>query len=193
MEAAKRPPFVEGIKADLEDSHINWRVALSFIPIAFFTYLFHESGHWLFGQLTGNEMLISLNNSTPESGYFIRESDALWSAIGGPVFTILQAFIFLVVTEKTKSVYAFSVVFFAFFCRSFSIILGGLSLQDEARIASMLNINEYLLAGIVLWVLFIITWRASRIMNLGWKASGYFTALSTGAMLLVIWTNWLIY
>jgi hypothetical protein len=34
-------------------------------------------------------MTLSLNNSASQNGYFINDSVALWSAIGGPVFTIL--------------------------------------------------------------------------------------------------------
>lgn len=89
------------------------------IPVAFGTYLFHESGHWLFGELTGNEMVMGLNNAAPKSGYFNHETDALWSAIGGPLFTILEALIFMAVTWLARSAYAYSVTFFAGFSRFF--------------------------------------------------------------------------
>jgi hypothetical protein len=182
-------PIINRIRDDLKESQINWKVALSFIPIAFFTYFFHEFGHWVFGEVTGNDMTLSLNNSAPKSGYFLNQSSALWSAIGGPAFTILQALVFLFLTKKTKSIYAYSFVFFAVFSRFFSIIFGAINLQDEARISSMLSINEYLTAAIVLLVLFIILWRSTRIMNLNLKALGYFTCLGTFAMLLVIALN----
>ena len=171
---------------DLKDSQINWKVALAFIPIAFFTYLFHEFGHWTIGEILGNDMIISLNNSAPKSGHFNTNSAALWSAIGGPLFTILQAIIFLLITQRTKSIYAYSFVFFAVFSRFFSIVFGGINLQDEARISSMLHVNEYLVAGIVLLILFLLLWRSSRIMNLNFKAIGYYTVLSTLAILLII-------
>jgi hypothetical protein len=174
------------IRNDSKESQITWRVAFSFIPIMFFTYLFHESGHWMPGELLGNEMTLSLNNSAPKSGNFLKDSHALWSAIGGPAFTILQALIFLVITKKTKSIYAYSFVFVAVFSRFFSIVFGGISQQDEARIASMLHLNMYLTASIVLLFLFIILWRSSRIMKVNLKAIGYFTTLSTFAILLVI-------
>ena len=177
---------------DLKESRINWKVIFSFIPIAFITYLFHEFGHWTFGELLGNDMTFSLNNSAPRSGYYINDSHALWSAIGGPTFTIIQALVFLVIVHKTKSVYAYSVVFFAVFSRFFSIIFGGISLQDEARIASMLDTNKYLIALIVLIILLVIIWRSTRILKLNMKAVGYFTVLGTFAMLIVIGINQLI-
>jgi len=123
----------------------------------------------------------------------MNEFHDLLSAIGGPLFTILQAVIFLIVTKKTESIYAYTIVFIAVFSRFFSIILGGISLQDESRISSMLHVNEYLIALIVLLILFILLWRSSRIMNLNLKAIGYFTTFGTFAMLIVIGLNALIY
>ncbi|MBW6498570.1 MAG: hypothetical protein K0B09_09295 [Bacteroidales bacterium] len=177
------------ISNDLKESQINWKVIILFIPIAFMTFIFHEFGHWLFGELSGNEMTMSLNNSAPKSGYFIKEFHAFWSAVGGPVFTIIQALVFVLVTWLTKSIYAYSVAFFAVFSRFFSILLGGFNIQDEARIALMLETNKYLVAAIVLTILFLILWRGNRIMNLNLKAVGYFTVLGTLAMLMVIGVN----
>lgn len=184
--------FYNRIISDLKESQITLRVILFMIPITLFTYLFHEFGHWTLGELLGNDMTLSLNNSTPKSGHFINDSHALWSAIGGPLFTILQASIFLIITKKTKSIYAYSIVFIAVFSRFFSIVFGGISFQDESRISSMLHVNEYLIALIVLLVLFILLWRSSRIMNLNLKAIGYFTIFGTFDMLLVIGLNGLI-
>ena len=124
------------ITTDLKESRIDFKTALAFIPIAFFTYLFHELGHWTLGELSGNAMTISLNNSAPRNGVFSSDRAALWSSIGGPAFTILQGLLFLVLTSFTRSVYAYSFAFFAVFSRTFSILFGGLDLQDEARIAS---------------------------------------------------------
>jgi hypothetical protein len=184
--------FSHRISNDLKESQINWIVIISFIPIAFITYLFHEFGHWIFGEFLGNDMTLSLNNSAPKSGYFINDTHALWSAIGGPVFTIIQALIFLLITWITKSIYIYSIVFFAVFSRFFSIVFGGINLQDEARIASMLHTNKYLIAAIVLVILFMILWRCNRIMKLNMKAVGYFIVLGTFATLILIGVNQLI-
>ncbi|GAB6283658.1 MAG: hypothetical protein STSR0008_24440 [Ignavibacterium sp.] len=181
--------FRNKISNDLKESQINWNVIILFIPIAFITYIFHEFGHWIFGELLGNDMTLSLNNSSPKSGYFINDSHALWSAIGGPLFTIIQALIFSVITWITKSIYTYSITFFAVFSRFFSIIFGGISSQDEARIASMLDTNTYLIAAIVLTILFLILWKNNRIMELNMKAVGYFTVLGVFAILIVIGVN----
>ncbi len=184
--------FRNKIGNDLKESQINWKVIILFIPIAFVTYIFHEFGHLIFGELLGNDMTLSLNNSAPKSGYFINESHACWSAMGGPVFTIIQAFVFLLITWITKSIYAYSFAFFAIFSRFFSIVFGGINLQDEGRIASMTDTNKYIIAAIVLTILFLILWRCNRIMKLNMKAIGYFTVLGTFAILIVIGVNELI-
>jgi len=184
--------FGNKIRNDLKESQIDRKVIIAFIPIAFITYLFHEFGHWTFGELSGNDMILSLNNATPKNGQFINDSDALWSAIGGPVFTILQGLIFLLLTWLTKSIYAYSITFFAVFSRFFSLVFGGINLQDEARIAAMLDLNKYLVAAIVLTMLFLILWKANRIMKLNNKAIGYFTVLGVFAILIVIGVNQLI-
>ncbi len=138
------------------------------IPVAFLTYLFHEFGHWSVGELLGNKMLYSLNNVTTASENYLHETDSLFVLMGGPAFTILQAIIFLIVIEKTKSIYFYPFVFFAGFVRFFSI------------------------AAIVLLILFIIVWRSSAILKLNLKAVGYFTVLSVISILIVIATDKLI-
>nr|QNO48561.1 hypothetical protein JAJEHNPH_00021 [Methanosarcinales archaeon ANME-2c ERB4]QNO48932.1 hypothetical protein OEPDFBKK_00007 [Methanosarcinales archaeon ANME-2c ERB4] len=184
--------LTDRIKNDLTESRIDWRVALLFIPVAFLTYLFHEFGHWIVGEMLGNDMVLSLNNATARSGYYIDNAHVLYISMGGPAFTILQAIIFLAIIEKSKSIYAYPVVFFAAFSRFFSVVFGGFSLQDEARISSMLDISIYTVAIIVLSVLFLIVWRSSYLLKLNLKAIGYFTILSTLSILLVIGVNELI-
>ena len=76
--------LTDKIKNDLKEIRINWKVALIMIPVAFLTYLFHEFGHWIVGELLGNKMLYSLNNVTTASENYLYETDALFSSMGGP-------------------------------------------------------------------------------------------------------------
>jgi hypothetical protein len=174
------------IKKDLSESRITWKAALLMIPAAFFTYLFHESGHWIVGELLGNKMLYSLNNVTPASGSYLHETDGLFVSMGGPAFTILQAVIFLLIIKKTKSVYAYPFVFFAAFIRFFAVLFGGFNRQDEAYISAGLNTGTYTVAAIVLVILSVIVWRSSHLLKLNIKAVGYYTVLSVIATLLVL-------
>ena len=182
--------FLPGrIKHEIEESRIDWEIALLFLPVAFFTYLFHESGHWLVGELLGNDMVIGLNNATPLNGQYVGPTHNLYISMGGPVFTILQAVVFLVVIETTKSIYAYPFVFFAAFSRLFSLFFGGFALQDEARISSILGTGDYLAAGIVLSVLSVVVWRSSLVLRLNLRAIGYYTVLGTLSILVVIGVN----
>ena len=184
--------LTERIRNDLKESKVNLKVALLFIPVAFLTYLFHEFGHWITGEMLGNDMVLSLNNATARSGYYIDQTHDLYISMGGPIFTILQAILFLVLIEITKSIYAYPFVFFAAFSRFFSIVFGGFSQQDEARISAILDIGTYTIAIVVLLVLFLIVWRTSYSLKLDLKATGYYTILSTLSILLVITVNELI-
>lgn len=180
------------IKKDIEESRIKWKIIILFIPVAFLTYLFHEFGHWIVGEILGNDMVLSLNNATARSGYYIDKTNDLYISIGGPLFTILQAVIFSLIIERTKSIYLYPMVFFATFSRFFSIVFGVLSQQDEVRISEILNINTYTIVIIVLLVLSLIVWRSSYLLKLNLKGIGYYTILSTLSILLVIGVNGLI-
>ncbi|HVN57255.1 MAG TPA: hypothetical protein VMT63_03060 [Bacteroidales bacterium] len=182
-------PFNHRIRNDLKESLIDWKVIIAFIPIAFGTYMFHEFGHWTLGELTGNDMTAGLNYATPRNGNFLHGPDALWSAIGGPLFTILQGLIFLLVTWLTKSIYAYSAAFFAVFSRFFSIFFGDFHLQDESGIASLLGVYKYSIAALVLIILSLILWRCCRIMKLNVKAVAYFAVLGVLAILMVLAVN----
>lgn len=177
------------IKNDIAESRINGLVALLFIPVAFLTYLFHESGHWIVGEMLGNDMVLSLNSANAHSGSYLDKTHSLFISMGGPAFTMLQAIIFLIIIEKTKSIYAYPFVFFAAFSRFFSLVFGEFSQQDEARIAVMLDIGTYPVAIIVIMVLFLIVWRSSYLLKLNLKAIGYYTTFSTLSILLVIGVN----
>jgi hypothetical protein len=95
------------------------RICLLFIPVAYLSYLFHEFGHWVIGELLGNKMVYSLNYVWPEKGQYISESHNLYVSIGGPAFTILLSILFLLIIEKYRTIYAYPFVFFQMFMRFF--------------------------------------------------------------------------
>ena len=47
------------------------RLYLLFIPIAYISYLFHEFGHWIVGEILGNDMIYSLNYVWPRDGHYL--------------------------------------------------------------------------------------------------------------------------
>jgi hypothetical protein len=163
-------------------------VMLLFIPAAYGSYLFHEFGHWIIGEVLGNKMVYSLNYVWPQSGHYLDASHEVYVSIGGPAFTILLALFFLLIIEKYKTRYAYPFVFFLVFGRFFALGLGGFGQQDEARISVLLGLGAYTVAISVLLVLFLIGLRASYLLRINLKKNSYYFTMSTLCQLLVIGT-----
>lgn len=172
----------------IADKKLPVRLYLSFIPIAFFSYLFHEFGHWIVGEVLGNEMTYSLNYVWPKSGHYLNESHNLYVSIGGPAFTILLAVTFLLILEKYSTIYVYPVLFFQFVLRFFSLVFGGFNQQDEARISAIMDLGTYTVGIIVLLILLLIVLRASYKLKIDLKQNGYFFTVSILCQLLVIAT-----
>lgn len=164
------------------------RLYLLFIPVAYFSYLFHEFGHWIAGEILGNDMIYSLNYVWPRDGHYLNESHNLYVSIGGPAFTILLAVASLLILEKYSTIYAYPVLFFQFVLRFFSLVFGGFSQQDEARISSIMGLGTYTVGIIILLLLLLIVIRASYKLKIDLKHNGYFFTVSILAQLLVIAT-----
>lgn len=167
---------------------IDVRFFLLFIPVAYFSYLFHEFGHWSVGEILGNRMVYSLNYVWPKDGHYLQQSHDLYVSFGGPGFSVLQAALALLIIEKFGTLYAYPFAFFAMFNRFFSNLLGGFSRQDEARIAVLMGTGTYLVAIIVLAILLLIVVRCSYKLRMEAKTNGYMVTASTLCQLLVIGT-----
>ena len=173
-----------------KDSHIksNIIIFLLFIPAGYITYLFHEFGHWIIGEVLGNDMVYSLNRVYPRNGQFLNSTDSLFVNLGGPIFTILQSVLVLLIIEKFKTIYAYPFIFFPVFTRFFTLILGGFSQQDEAKISLALDIGTYTFALIVLLILLLLLLKSSYRLKIGLNYNCYFMAISTACLMLVIQT-----
>lgn len=159
-----------------------------FIPVAYISYLFHELGHWSVGEVLGNRMVFSLNYVWPKDGHYIREGQDLYVLLGGPSFSILEAIIALLIIERTKALYAYPLAFFPMFNRIFSLLFGGFSKQDEAKIALLIDTGSYAVAMIVVAILLSIVIRCSYKLKLNAKTNGYILTASTACQVLVIGT-----
>jgi len=164
------------------------RLYLLFIPIAYFSYLFHEFGHWIVGEVLGNDMIFSLNYVFPRDGHYLNESHNLYVSIGGPAFTILLALASLIILEKYSIIYAYPVLFFQFVLRFFSLVFGEFSQQDEARISLIMGLGTYTVGIISLIILLLFVIRASYKLKIDLKQNGYFFTVSILSQLLVIAT-----
>ncbi len=165
---------------------------LLFIPVAYATCLFHEFGHWIIGELLGNEMAYSLNYVWPKSGSYIDASQGLYVLAGGPAFSILQAMLGLLILEKRSSIFIYPFVFFPMFSRIFSLVFGGFGKQDEARVSALLGVGTFTIAIFVVLILILLAARCSYKLKIGFKWNNIFVVASTIGQLLVIGTYTLI-
>jgi hypothetical protein len=164
------------------------RILLLLIPVAYVSYLFHEFGHWSIGEALGNRMVYSMNYVWPRDGHYVQESHGLYVSMGGPAFALLQALLALLIIEKFRTPYAYPFAFFPMFNRFFSLLLGGFSKQDEARIALLMGTGTYVVAIVVLGLLLAIVFRCSRTLKLGFWPNVYIFTACTVCQLLVIGT-----
>jgi len=167
---------------------IDIKLFLLFIPVAYVTYLFHEFGHWTVGEILGNRMVYSLNFVWPKDGHYVQEGQELYVSMAGPAFSVLQAAIAFLFVEKFRTRYAYPLAFFPMFNRLFSLLFGGYSRQDEARISLLLGTGPYVVAIIVLGILLAIVIRCSYRLGVPAKTHGYILTASTACQLLVIGT-----
>ena len=165
------------------------RLMLMLLLAAYVSYLFHEFGHWLVGTLLGNEMSMSLNGAWPTSGVYLRESHSLPVRIGGPAFTILQAFVALVIIEKYKTRLAYPFLMFPLVFRVFSLALGEFRAQDEAGISATLGLGQYTVVIVICSILLGLVWRGSRTLKLNGSLVGRFIGACVVCMLTVIATH----
>ncbi len=161
---------------------------LLFIPVAYATYLFHELGHWSVGEALGNQMVYSLNNVWPRDGHYIRDGQDLYILMGGPAFSILEAIVALAIIERFKFLYAYPLAFFPMFNRVFSLLFGGFSRQDEAKIAVLMNTGSYVVAIIVVAMLLAVVLRCSYKLGINLRTNSYILTVSTACQVLVIGT-----
>jgi hypothetical protein len=171
------------------EAAINLKLILLFIPVAYVSFLFHEFGHWIVGEVFGNDMAYSLNGVWPKRGAYLDESHALYVLIGGPAFTIMQSMFFFLIIERYRTLYAYPFVFFPLFTRFFSLALGGFNEQDEAKISAILDLGTYTVAVIVVLILFLLVWRSSYKLKMSLKSNAYLCVISTLCELLVIETH----
>jgi hypothetical protein len=169
--------------------NIFFKLALISIPIAFFSYLFHEFGHWSIGEILGNRMAYRLNGAWPVNVHYINPKHSLYSSIAGPAFSLLQALIALLFIEKFNTKYAFPFLFFPLFMRFFSLAFGGFNKQDEARISASLGFGTYTVAIIVILISILIIWRGAYKLKFRFKEINLFILISTLCDLLVIWID----
>jgi len=143
--------------------------------------IIHEFGHFITGVVLGNKMTMTLNIASPINGYAAQwHAPLVWT--GGPLFTLLQALIALMLIM----IYGQNLILYAFVLepvtlRIWPYLVSPLMYQDEAKIGDYLGISPWILPIAIWVVLGIFAW-------IGAKKSGYslkFTVITIVLILVV--------
>jgi len=149
---------------------LNFKYAVIVFLVVVISCLFHEFGHYITGILLGNEMGMTLNRTYPLSGNYIE----LWHqpiVMGmGPIFSIIQASVSLLLLYKYTSkkwLYAFLIT--PVTLRVWPYLVSPVMSQDEAIVSSYLGWSPWVLIVSTWLVLGILAWIGSKKMNVSTK------------------------
>ena len=137
--------------------------------VAFVTFILHEGAHWLAGIALGYDMVVSLNGSHATTS--ATALDSMLISAAGPVVTLIQGVIALVLIRMFNSVAAYAFLFFAAFMR---LMAAGVSLfnpNDEARISLYFGLGPWTLPLLMVAVLGVMTVIGSRHLRLSWQTN----------------------
>jgi len=149
---------------------LNFKYAVIVFLVVVISCLFHEFGHYITGMLLGNEMGMTLNRAYPLSGNYIESWHHPTVVALGPVFSIIQASISLLLLYKyapNKWLYAFLIT--PVTLRVWPYLVSPVMSQDEAIVSSYLGMSPWVLT-ISTWLLLgVFAWIGSKKMNASTK------------------------
>jgi hypothetical protein len=140
----------------------NLQYVLAAALAVFLTSLFHELAHWVTGELLGNRMAMNLNAAYPVSGEYLQPWHAHVITAAGPIFTVLQAFVFYLLTRKYKHKFLYLFLFTPLIMRVLALFMNFLTPNDEGRISLALGLGLLTVPIVVCSILFLLTWKVSR-------------------------------
>ncbi|MBX2819090.1 MAG: hypothetical protein KTR29_05385 [Rhodothermaceae bacterium] len=128
------------------------------------TFAVHEFFHWFAGTVLGYDMVITPNRVYSKTSTEFIDKQII--SFAGPFITYVQAVIGYLWVVKKQSMLGFSLLYMAFFMRLFAAGISVFNPNDEARISQALGIGLWTLPVIVVSVLFVLLYLASRRLKL---------------------------
>lgn len=164
----------------------SWRFYAVLLLAAPITFFVHEGAHWLMGVALGYDMRFSMNLVAPVSAFTASWHELLVAA-AGPVITILQAVIAFLVVQRRFSLSAYAFLYVAAFMRFAAMLMTPFNPNDEARLGEALGLGQWVLPLLVVAVLMLVTWRASRRLELHWSVNAWsYLVVSIGVTVIVM-------
>ena len=142
----------------------------------FISFFFHELAHWVAGELLGNKMGMSLNSTYPISGKYLKSWHQTVVDAAGPLFTIIQAFVFYVIIDKTGKQELYPFLLMPFILRLLAMSLTFINPNDEARISETAGVGILTLPLLVCMLLFLPVYYINNKYNYRLRFNGLTTA-----------------
>jgi len=151
---------------------MNWRHIPLFIVVTFVTYLLHEGGHWLAGEMLGYDMWVNINSAGLARGEYSADWHRELVSAAGPLVTLLQAIIAFMLVRKRKTIIAFAFLFAALMMRFVAMVVSLNNPNDEARVSEWLGLGTWSLYIIVVAILLGLTLKGGSYLKWGWRSYG---------------------
>lgn len=140
-----------------------------FALVAVATNLIHEAAHWIVGASLGYPVSYGINSVIP--GAPMTPGDHILMSAAGPAVTVISALVAFYFVIRRDSLIAYAVLYVALFMRVVAAGVSFFNLNDEARISDMLGFGPWLLPGLVVLMLLVPTFIASRHLRLSWRVN----------------------
>lgn len=170
------------------------KLALWFFPAAVVTWGIHEVAHWGTGKLLGYDMWITFNQAGPVKGSYDSTFDSVLISMAGPVVTLIQGAVALILINRLSDVRYYAFLFLAFYMRAVAMGLSYTSKpNDEAATSLLLGLPMWVLPSVSVGILFLMTYRGSTKLNVGWKGNVVAYVAASIVVTLVIVLNGIVF
>ncbi len=149
---------------------MNWRYIPVFAFVTLATFVLHEGAHWAIGEALGYDMWVRVNSAGLVTGDYVNDWHRSLVSIAGPVVTIAQGVIGYILVWVRRSYAAFIVLFTALMMRVLASVVSLNNLNDEARVSEAMGMNMWVLPGVVVGSLLLLTIFAGVKLRLGWRS-----------------------
>lgn len=144
---------------------INFKYILITAVAVFLSFELHELAHFFTGEFLGNKMAMTLNSAYPVNGFYLKEWHYTVVSAAGPLFTIIQAFIFYFLLKRYNNYFLYPWLLIPFFMRFTAMILSFRRPNDEARISTQLGWGMFTLPLIVSFFLLFLVFKIAQKYN----------------------------
>ena len=116
--------------------------------------------HWLTGEALGNNMVMTMNSSYPESRQYVSSWHATVVSAAGPIATLVQAIVIYSLIKTRHNLVLFPFLLTCLYMRTIAGFLNFINPNDEGRVGVDLGVGKFTLSILVVAFLFYLTYKA---------------------------------